>query len=326
MFAGHTDVVPPGPEGQWNTPPFEPTIKDGVLYGRGAADMKGGLAAMVVACEQFVAEHPDHPGRIGLLLTSDEEGPAVNGTVQVVGWLQEQGVQINYCLLGEPSSEQVLGDVIKNGRRGSLGAVLTVRGLQGHIAYPQFADNPIHKAAPALVALAAETWDKGNAHFPAHHLPDIQHQRRHRRRQHDPRRAGGAVQFPVQHRGHGGEAAGAHRSHPKRARAGFQPWLQPRLRSGMAPGGGTLHHRAGGVGERGADGHRRATPPSGEAVHRRRHLGRAFIAPTGAQVLELGPVNTTIHQANEEVRVEDIEQLTRLYRAIAEKLLLTAGG
>ena len=162
VFAGHTDVVPTGPESKWHTPPFEPSVRNGVLYGRGAADMKASLAAMLVACEDFIAEHPDHPGRIGFLITSDEEGPAVDGTVRVVEHLKQQGKHIDWCLVGEPSSSDRLGDVIKNGRRGSLGAVLTVRGVQGHIAYPQLADNPIHRALPALHALASDHWDEGN--------------------------------------------------------------------------------------------------------------------------------------------------------------------
>ena len=166
VFAGHTDVVPTGPEENWQSPPFEPTLKEGYLFGRGAADMKTSLAAMVLACERFVSQHPDHSGRIGFLITSDEEGPAVNGTVKVVEWLQDNHQTIDWCLVGEPSSESALGDVIKNGRRGSLGCVLKVHGVQGHIAYPQLADNPIHRAAPALAALAAENWDDGNAFFP----------------------------------------------------------------------------------------------------------------------------------------------------------------
>ena len=155
-FAGHTDVVPTGPEGDWQYPPFSPCIQDGVLYGRGAADMKGSLAAMIIAVEHFVAAQPDHPGQIAFLITSDEEGIAVNGTVKVVQWLLDHHKIPDWCLVGEPSSTKCVGDVIKNGRRGSLGAELVVRGIQGHVAYPQLADNPIHKVAPALADLAAE--------------------------------------------------------------------------------------------------------------------------------------------------------------------------
>ena len=161
-FAGHTDVVPTGPEENWQQPPFEATIADGYIVGRGAADMKGSLAAMVVAAERFVAEHPDHHGRIAFLITSDEEGIAINGTVKVVEWLQQHNQLPEWCLIGEPSSTNQCGDVIKNGRRGSLGCTLTVKGQQGHVAYPHLADNPVHRAAPALAALASEVWDNGN--------------------------------------------------------------------------------------------------------------------------------------------------------------------
>jgi succinyl-diaminopimelate desuccinylase len=162
VFAGHTDVVPTGPQGQWSSPPFIPAIRDGSLYGRGAADMKTSIAAMVVACREFVAAHPDHAGSIGLLITSDEEGPANDGTVLVVERLAARGETIDYCLVGEPTAEATLGDTIKNGRRGSLSGHLVVKGVQGHIAYPQLARNPIHQAAPALAALVAEQWDAGS--------------------------------------------------------------------------------------------------------------------------------------------------------------------
>src|SRR5690606_29647956 len=156
-----------GPETNWQTPPFEPAIKDGVLYGRGAADMKGSLAAMVTACERFIAQHPDHKGRIAFLITSDEEGPSINGTVKVVEWLQQRNEKITWCIVGEPSSTTRVGDVIKNGRRGSLGGILKVKGVQGHVAYPHRAKNPIHLAAPALAELTTQVWDNGNAFFPA---------------------------------------------------------------------------------------------------------------------------------------------------------------
>ena len=166
-FAGHTDVVPTGPLEQWHSDPFAPTIRDGKLFGRGAADMKSSIAAFVVAAETFVAERPAHRGSIALLITSDEEGPAVDGTVRVVERLKQRGETIDYCLVGEPSSAETLGDVIKNGRRGSLSGKLLVRGVQGHIAYPQLARNPIHLLAPALAELASIRWDAGNEYFPA---------------------------------------------------------------------------------------------------------------------------------------------------------------
>lgn len=165
VFAGHTDVVPSGPLDQWHSDPFVPAQRDGKLYGRGAADMKTSLAAMVVAVEEFLAAHPDHKGSIGFLLTSDEEGPAVDGTVVVCDMLQERGEQLDYCIVGEPTSTDQLGDVIKNGRRGSMSGRLTIKGVQGHIAYPHMAKNPIHLAAPALAELAAEHWDEGNEYY-----------------------------------------------------------------------------------------------------------------------------------------------------------------
>ncbi|NHZ37783.1 succinyl-diaminopimelate desuccinylase [Massilia rubra] len=165
VFAGHTDVVPTGPVEQWQSQPFIPTQRDGKLYGRGAADMKTSIAAMVVACEEFIAEHPDHTGSIAFLITSDEEGPATDGTVVVCRLLEERGEKIDYCLVGEPTSANTLGDMIKNGRRGSLSGKLSIRGIQGHIAYPQLARNPIHQSAPALAELAAEQWDAGNEYY-----------------------------------------------------------------------------------------------------------------------------------------------------------------
>ncbi|WDZ98158.1 succinyl-diaminopimelate desuccinylase [Herbaspirillum sp. WKF16] len=165
VFAGHTDVVPTGPVEKWQSHPFQPTIKDGRLYGRGASDMKTSIAAMVVACEEFIAANPNHGGSIGFLITSDEEGPAIDGTVVVCNALKARGEQLDYCIVGEPTSAKTLGDMIKNGRRGTMSGKLTVKGIQGHIAYPQLARNPIHQAAPALAELVAEQWDAGNEYY-----------------------------------------------------------------------------------------------------------------------------------------------------------------
>ena len=165
VFAGHTDVVPTGPLEKWQSHPFQPTLRDGRLYGRGASDMKTSIAAMVVACEEFTASHPDHKGSIGFLITSDEEGPAIDGTVVVCNALKARGEQLDYCIVGEPTSAKTLGDMIKNGRRGTMSGKLTVKGIQGHIAYPQLARNPIHQAAPALAELVAEQWDAGNEYY-----------------------------------------------------------------------------------------------------------------------------------------------------------------
>ncbi len=166
VFAGHTDVVPTGPLDKWHTPPFEPTIKDGMLYARGAADMKTSLAAFITSIEEFVAENPDHTGSIGLLITSDEEGIAINGTVKVVEALKKRGEHFDYCIVGEPTSNKVVGDMIKNGRRGSLGCNLTIKGIQGHIAYPHLVKNPIHLVAPAIKDMVEAEWDQGNEYFP----------------------------------------------------------------------------------------------------------------------------------------------------------------
>ncbi len=314
VFAGHTDVVPPGPEGQWQSPPFEPSVRDGILYGRGAADMKGSLAAMVVACEAFVAAHPDHPGRIGFLITSDEEGPATDGTVRVVDYLGQRGIDIDWCLVGEPSSSDRLGDVIKNGRRGSLNAVLRIRGTQGHVAYPQLADNPIHRALPALEALVSETWDRGNAFFPPTSLQVSNI--------------------------HGG--TGATNVIPGVMEVTFNFRFSTEVT--MA----TLRERVEAILEGHAldyeiDWELSGQPfltPEGELVAAtlesiREELGieaelstaggtsdGRFIAPTGAQVLELGPVNATIHKVDEQVRAADLPRLAAVYRGILERLLL----
>jgi succinyl-diaminopimelate desuccinylase len=166
VFAGHTDVVPTGPVDKWHTPPFEPTIKDGMLYGRGAADMKTSCAAFITAIEDFVAKHPNHPGSIGLLITSDEEGVAIDGTIKVVEALKARGEHFDYCIVGEPTSNKVVGDMIKNGRRGSLSGKLVVKGVQGHIAYPHLVKNPIHMVAPAIKDMVDTVWDNGNEYFP----------------------------------------------------------------------------------------------------------------------------------------------------------------
>jgi succinyl-diaminopimelate desuccinylase len=312
-FAGHTDVVPTGPVDEWVSDPFKPVIRDGLLYGRGSADMKGSLAAMLTATERFVTRHPDHKGSIAFLITSDEEGPAQNGTVKVIDALEARSEKIDWCLVGEPSSTRHVGDVVKNGRRGSLGCVLDVRGIQGHVAYPHLARNPVHQVAPALAELAETEWDQGNEFFPetTFQVSNI--------------RAGtgatnvipGACQVEFNFRfstettpellrerveavldGHGLDyAIDWHLS--------GLPFLTPRgelveaaqkaikvvagLETELSTAGGTSDGR--------------------------------FIAPTGAQVLELGPLNTTIHQVDECVSVEDLELLSSMYEQILENLL-----
>jgi succinyl-diaminopimelate desuccinylase len=314
VFAGHTDVVPTGPLEEWRSPPFEPTVIDGVLYGRGAADMKGSLAAMLVACEEFVAAHPDHNGRIGFLITSDEEGEAVNGTVRVIQHLQEQGKPIDWCLVGEPSSTAALGDVIKNGRRGSLGAVLTVRGTQGHIAYPHLADNPIHRALPALHALTAEVWDQGNEFFPSTSMQVS-----------NINGGTGAtnvipgtlkVQFNFRFSTEVTEAELRQRTEAILDAHGLDYELrwslsgQPFLTASGALVDATVASINAVTG---------LTPELSTAGGT--SDGR-FIAPTGAQVVEVGPVNATIHKLNEEVLADDLPKLAAIYRGILERLLL----
>jgi succinyl-diaminopimelate desuccinylase len=312
-FAGHTDVVPTGPIEQWHSDPFEPVIRDGVLYGRGAADMKSSISAFVNAAEGFIGARPDHGGSIALLITSDEEGVATDGTVKVVDWLRARGETIDYCIVGEPTSVKSLGDMMKNGRRGSLSGALTVKGIQGHIAYPHLARNPIHQAMPALAELSAVVWDSGNEYFQPTSL-----------------------QFSNIHAGTGannvipGEMQALFnfrfspactvddlktRVHEVLDRHGLEyridwslsgmPFLTPRGRlvsaisdaivaeCGTAPelstSGGTSDGR--------------------------------FIATWCPEVVELGPVNASIHKINEHVAVADLPRLTRIYRGVLERLL-----
>ena len=312
-FAGHTDVVPTGAEAQWSSPPFHPTVRDGMLYGRGAADMKGSLAAMVVAVERFVSEHPDHRGSIAFLITSDEEGPATDGTVKVVQTLIERNEKVDWCLVGEPSSTDLVGDTVKNGRRGSLNARLLIRGLQGHVAYPHLARNPIHLAAPALAELAAEVWDQGNAFFPptSFQISNI----------HSGTGATNVVPGEL-------EALINFRFSTESTVEG----LQERVRSLLDRHG--LDYEL----EWSLSGLPFLTEPGdlldGVRAAIREVTGREtrpstsggtsdgrFIATMGTQVVELGPVNATIHQVDEHVSVADLETLTDIYHATLRWLL-----
>ncbi|MEQ8516062.1 MAG: succinyl-diaminopimelate desuccinylase, partial [Chromatocurvus sp.] len=293
-FAGHTDVVPPGPESRWRTPPFEPTDIDGVLHGRGAADMKGSLAAMVVACETFVQAHPDHSGRIGFLITSDEEGPATDGTVRVMQWLQDSGRHIDWAVVGEPSSSDALGDTVKNGRRGSLGATLVVRGKQGHVAYPQFADNPIHRALPALADLAAEHWDSGNAHFPATSFQISNVEAGTGATNVIPGEARALFNFRFSTETTAGELRG--RTEELLDRHGLDYDITWNL-SGepfLTPEGPLVDATLTAINE--------VTGRTGTLSTAGGTSDGRFIAPSGAQVVELGPVNASIHQVDEHVR------------------------
>ena len=313
VFAGHTDVVPPGPLEQWHSDPFTPDIRDGMLYGRGAADMKGSLAAMITACEAFIAAHPDHQGSIGFLITSDEEGPAVDGTVKVVDHLENKGEHIDLCLVGEPSSSRYAGDVIKNGRRGSLNGMLLVHGKQGHVAYPHLATNPVHLAAPALAELISMEWDQGNAHFPptSFQISNLQ--------------AGtGAeniipgnlnVMFNLRYSTELTEQKIRDRIHAILDRYQLDYTLEWRL-SGepfLTPAGDLVDAARAAIRE---VAHIETTLSTSGGTSDGR-----FIAPTGAQVLELGPINATIHQVNECVAVAALDELSGIYRRILEKLL-----
>jgi len=316
VFAGHTDVVPSGPTAQWDTPPFEPTVRDGILFGRGSADMKGSLAAMLVACEEFVAEHPDHPGRIGFLITSDEEGPAVDGTIRVLNYLQERGQSIDWCVIGEPSSTATLGDTIKNGRRGSLGGVLTVRGVQGHIAYPHLADNPIHRLLPALHALTTEIWDAGNEFFPPTSMQISNINGGTGATNVIP----GEVQVVFNFR-FSTEVSDTElrqrtesilRAHELDFSIQWQLSGQPFLtRAGQLVDAVVASIRD-------ITGQEPKLSTAGGTSDGR------FIAPTGAQVVEVGPVNATIHKLNEQVLAADLPRLAAIYKGILTRLLLQA--
>ncbi|NYF35703.1 succinyl-diaminopimelate desuccinylase [Stenotrophomonas sp. JAI102] len=313
VLLGHTDVVPTGPVSAWTSDPFDPQIREGVLYGRGAADMKGSVAAFVVAAEQFVAAHPDHPGTLAVLLTSDEEGDAIDGVRRVADIFRERGQAIDWCITGEPSSTAVLGDLLRVGRRGSLSGTLTVKGVQGHVAYPDKARNPIHLAAPALAELTARHWDDGFESFPPTSL-----------------------QVSNIHAG-----TGANNVIPGELQVLFNlrynpHWTAPALEQEIA----TLLERH--ALEYTLTWHRSGEPfytPEGTLRRVARDvLGEfagappeestgggtsdaRFIAPLGAQCIEVGPVNASIHQVDENVRVADLEALPALYRRLIERLL-----
>ncbi len=315
-LAGHTDVVPSGPPAGWEFPPFSPCIDEhGMLCGRGAADMKGSLAAMVTAVERFVERYPDHDGRIAFLITSDEEGPAVDGTRAVVEQLRERNERLDYCIVGEPSSTERLGDVIKNGRRGSLGGVLHIHGIQGHVAYPHLARNPIHQAMPALDALVNEHWDAGNDFFPATSF------------QISNLRAGtgatnvipGDVEVVFNFRF---STEVTHEQLKARTEAilaqhGLEYQLDWTLNGEpfLTAEGALVEAAIRGV--ESVTGKRPALSTSGGTSDGR------FIATLGAQVVELGPLNDTIHKVNERVRASDLDDLSRIYEATLQALLTT---
>lgn len=318
-FAGHTDVVPAGNLELWNTPPFEPTIIDGMLYGRGAADMKGSLAAMIVATERFVQDHPDHQGSITYLITSDEEGPFINGTTRVIDTLEARDEKITYCIVGEPSSTHAVGDIVKNGRRGSISAEVDIKGKQGHVAYPEHVKNPIHLAMPALTELSLVEWDKGNDYFPA-------------------------TSFQLSNLNAG---TGATNVVPGHINALFNlrysteltdqiiveqvesildkhqldydiKWTfngKPFITEHVSSEHGFLNAVSQAILSV-TDKETQLSTSGGTSDGR-------FIAPTGAQVIELGPCNATIHQVNESVCCEDLEKLVDIYYHCLVNVLCT---
>lgn len=317
VFAGHTDVVPTGPVYKWQHPPFSAQIDGDMLCARGAADMKSAIACFMVATERFIHDYPDHPGSIGFLITSDEEGPAVDGTVKVVETLEARQEKIDFCLVGEPSSDKRLGDSIKNGRRGSLNATLTIKGVQGHIAYPQLADNPVHKALPALTALTAIEWDQGNDYFPP---TSLQISNIH---------AGtgatnvipGDLQVMFNFRFSTEHTPETLKQGVIDCLAAFD--LDYELNwnlSGLpfvTPAEGELIQATCDAVEQ-CMGYRPTLSTGGGTSDGR------FIAPTGAQVIEFGPLNDTIHKVNERVSIADLNQLTDIYYHILVNLLIKA--
>ncbi|ORU89782.1 MAG: succinyl-diaminopimelate desuccinylase [Cycloclasticus sp. symbiont of Poecilosclerida sp. M] len=313
-FAGHTDVVPTGPLDEWDSPPFEPTIKDGLLYGRGAADMKGSLAAMLTACDSFIEEHEKHDGSIAFLITSDEEGPSTDGTVKVMEALDQRGEQIDYCIVGEPSSHKSFGDMVRVGRRGSINGYLTLNGKQGHVAYPELVENPIHALAPILSKMTAERWDEGNEYFPP-------------------------TSFQISNLNAG---TGVENVVPGELKLVFNL----RFSSELTPE--VIKSRITHIIDQHSDDYELVWRLSGlPFITERGELTNAvekavqdvtsskpelstgggtsdgrFIAPYGVQVIELGPINESIHKINECVSINDLHHLSVIYKKVLENILL----
>ncbi len=314
MLLGHTDVVPPGPREAWASDPFQPEVRDGLLYGRGTADMKASVAAFAIALERFVVAHPDHPGMVGMLLTSDEEGDAIDGVPKVAQLFRERGQRIDWCITGEPSSKATLGDLLRVGRRGTLSAALTIKGVQGHVAYPDKARNPIHQAMPALVELAARRWDEGYENFPPT-----------------------SFQISNVHAG-----TGANNVIPGELQVLFNLRYNPTWRaeqlereceSTLAAHGleYAIRWHRGGEPFYTPEGPLRATARdvltafSGAVPEENTAGGTSdarFIAPLGAHCVEIGPVNASIHKVDEHVSVADLERLPDLYFTLIEKMLV----
>jgi len=312
-FAGHTDVVPPGDASQWDSDAFTPEIRDGLLYGRGAADMKGSLAAMVTACDSFLAGHPDHAGSIAFLFTSDEESIAVDGTKKVMEALQLRGEKIDFCIVGEPSSSEVLGDVVRVGRRGSLNGTLTVRGIEGHVAYPDLAKNPVHAFLPALAELSSEAWDQGNDYFPptSFQISNI--------------RAGEGTNNVIP-----GEMTALFNF--RFSSEVTETQLKEKTETifnrhyedydlDWQLSGNPFITEAGTLTNAVSDAIRTVTGLETELSTGGGTSDGRFIAPTGTQVVEVGPVNKSIHKINEHVLVQDLDRLSDIYRTIMQTLL-----
>lgn len=313
-FAGHTDVVPTGDLENWDTPPFSPEIREGMLYGRGAADMKGSLAAMVVATENFIAKHPDHKGSIAYLITSDEEGPFVNGTTRVIDTLEARDEKITWCVVGEPSSTNYCGDIVKNGRRGSLTGDLRVQGIQGHVAYPHLADNPVHNAAHAIAELTDIEWDHGNDYFPptSFQISNIN----------GGTGVGNVIpgeldilfNFRYSTEVTADQLVDTVENLFNKHKLNYElNWTYNGLP--FLTDTGTFIDAVNSAVEA-VTGKKPELSTSGGTSDGR------FIAPTGAQVIELGPCNATIHKVNESVSVQDLEDLTLMYEKILENTLL----
>ena len=316
VFAGHTDVVPTGPLERWDSPPFVPTEREGLLYGRGAADMKSSIAAFAIAAEEFVAAHPDHQGSIALLITSDEEGPSTHGTVKVCEALQARGETLDYCIVGEPTSVNHLGDTVKNGRRGSLSGHLVIKGKQGHVAYPHLARNPIHLVAPALVSLTNEVWDNGNEYFPA-------------------------TTFQISNMNSG---TGATNVVPGTATIDFNfrfstastaESLKQRVHTlldshgldydlSWSLGGEPFLTPRGNLSEALAKAIEAETGVTTELSTTGGTSDGRFIAKMCPQVIEFGPINASIHQVNEHIRIDSLEPMKNIYRRTLEHLLLAS--
>lgn len=314
VFAGHTDVVPTGPESNWTHPPFAAEIHDDMLYGRGSCDMKGSIAAMVTACERFIEQHPDHKGSIAFLITSDEEGPAIDGTVKVVETLEARNEKIDWCLVGEPTSSNTVGDVIKNGRRGSLGAKLTVRGRQGHVAYPHMAINPIHRLAPALAELTAMEWDQGNEFFPPTTFQISNINGGTGATNVIPGHVELLFNFRFSTEVTADELKLAVESVLNRHELDYEIEWTLSGNPFLTPEGELVDAMVAGISEvMGIDTELSTSGGTSD--------GR-FIAPTGAQVVELGPLNATIHQVNERVHISELDNLSAIYEAILKNLLV----